>query len=105
MDRLSGEFRFDHQLASCDGNAENRVLKRVGGKFLKMKKVILLGLVGLIFSGCVIGQQKLIAKRTGDSYEMVFTKKAFASIWDAEIAPYLDPSSREKYSFVDVKID
>jgi hypothetical protein len=70
-----------------------------------MKKLLLLGFVGLAFTGCVIGQQKQIAARNGDIYEYLFSKKSFAAVFDAQVAPYLDPSSREKYSFVDLKID
>jgi len=70
-----------------------------------MKRLLLLGMLGLVFTGCVNGQQKLIATRNGESYELLFSKKAFASVFNEQVAPYLDPSSREKYSFVDIRVD
>jgi hypothetical protein len=53
----SQEIRFDHHLAKCDGNAENRVVKRVGRKNrLFMKKLIVQICLLLITSVSVYAQ-------------------------------------------------
>ena len=72
---------------------------------MNMKKFFLLWSVCISLSGFSIGQDNLIAKRNGDGYEMLVSRKDFTAIFDAEVAPYLNPGSGLKYSLENIAID
>src|SRR5262245_60978330 len=90
---------FITSLTNEPGMPKTGILKRVGAKMNTMKRLIFLW--GLIFfvTGIATSQNNyLIAKRYGDKYEMVVSKQSFATIFDTDVAPYLNPGSPERFT-------
>ena len=70
-----------------------------------MKKFFLLAVLSLMCSVFMNAQNYLIAKRSGAEYEMVISKKAFASVFDEQVGPFLSRDGDQKYIFEDLRID
>ena len=63
-------------------------------------------MIAAAFINSMQAQNYLIATRNGDGYDLNISKKAFADIFDAEVAPYIGSGkSTEKFIFEDLSID
>lgn len=71
-----------------------------------MRNLVLSLLMGILLADCTYAQQFQVATTGGDGYQLLISKRDFATRFDREIAPYLgDGKTTEKFRFEDLLID